>query len=419
MRRPLHLTTARDRPRAALPVVLALVLVATACAEEESPSDPTLGPPETPADTTQPQIFDRVLTGRGGKELAREAWVWIPGSGWRPDPYFMPAPGVSDGTIAEGIRRARASGGSTPARASSPTNLDADAALFAGGYGPNGAPAGDQAYFYDGATDLATAFRMSRARVDHTVTALFEGRFLVAGGNDETSVPTATAEVFDAAAMAFAPTGSMAHARWGHAASLLPDGRVLITGGQDDSGAAVRAAEIWDPATGLFGQAGTLADERVGHAQTTLADGRVLVIGGAGRNDAELWDPGTGNFTATVRLVSRHGVGLTATRLLDGRVLVLGGDGTEGRGQATDQAEIFDPASGDFGRVGPMHSARIRHFAVLLGDGRVLIGGGIDESGFPTASAEIYDPVTNRFTTTDAVPDEGSGAATVFIAGGG
>lgn len=400
------------------PLAVVLIAWALAACEAESPSDTNLGQPETPGDTTKPQAFERVLVGPGGKVLARESWVWLPNSGWRP-PYFMPEPGVSDGTIAEGIRRATAPRRSAPAGASPSSNTEADAAFFAGGYGPNGAPAGDQAFFYDGATDAATAFRMSRARVDHTLTAVYEGRFLVAGGNDQTSVPTATAEVFDAATMAFAPTGSMAHARWGHAASLLPDGRVLITGGQDDTGSAVRGAEVWDPATGVFTQAGTLAEARIGHAQITLADGRVLVMGGAGRNDAELWDPDTGNFTATVSMVSRHGVGLTATRLLNDRVLVLGGDGTDGRGQATDQAEIFDPSLNAFRSVGPMNSARMRHFAVLIADGRVLIGGGVDVSGFPTASAEIFDPALERFSTTAPVPAAGSGAAAVFIAGGG
>ncbi len=407
------------RFRASRPWLIPLLALAAglgACEEEGITNDPTLGPPETPGDSTMPQAFDRVLVGRGGKVLARESWIWIPGSGWRP-PYFMPEPGVSDGTIAEGIRRAQASGGSAPA--SSPPNVEADAALFAGGYGPDGAPAGDQAYFYDGATDETAAFRMSRARVDHTVTALYGGRFLVVGGNDETSAPSATAEIFDAAAPGFSPTGSMAHARWGHASSLLPDGRVLVTGGQDDTGSAVRAAEVWDPATGVFTQAGTLAEERIGHAQITLPDGRVLVMGGAGRNDAELWDPDTGNFTATLSMVSRHGVGLTATRLLDGRVLVLGGDGTDGRGQATDQSEIFDPSLNAFRSVGPMNSARMRHYAVLLADGRVLIGGGIDESGFPTSSAELFDPTLERFSTTDTMPEESAGAAAVFLAGGG
>lgn len=398
---------------------VALVVGAAAC-EEQSPSDPTLGPPETPGDTTRPQVFDRVLTGRGGKVLARETWVWIPGVGWQSDPYFMPEPGVSEGTVAEGIRRAEASGGSSPSGvAASPPNVEADAALFAGGYGPDGAAAGDHAYFYDGATNVATAVRMSRPRVDHTVTALYGGRFLVIGGNDASVSPTATAEVFDPVSVAFAATGSMNRARRGHAASLLPDGRVLVTGGHGEGGLPAREAEVWDPTTGLFTRAGTLAEARVGHAQVTLGDGRVLVIGGAGRNDAELWDPVTGNFRSTVRMVSRHGVGLTATRLLDGRVLVLGGDGTEGRGQATDQAEIFDPVANEFTRAGPMHSARMGHFAVLLADGRVLIGAGVDESGFPTSSAEIFDPVAGRFGTTEAVPEEGSGPATVFIAGSG
>jgi hypothetical protein len=161
-----------------------------------------------------------------------------------------------------------------------------------------------------------------------------------------------------------------------------------------------------------------------GEVATRLADGRVLVIQACGTG-AELFDPATGQFTATGSAsVPRYG--FTATLLPDGRVLVAGGyncgqGGPEGLWAS---AEVYDPATGSFSATGSMEAPREFHAATLLRDGRVLVTGGFTgtqadfsgaitlaavRSGIPgrlvdtcsdLASAELYDPATGYFTAT-------------------
>ena len=92
------------------------------------------------------------------------------------------------------------------------------------------------------------------------------------------------------------PTNPMAVPRTGHAATALSDGRVLITGGHDSAGNLVNVSEIFDPATGNSTASATLTTARVNHTATLLADGRVLVAGGSDANgaalsSAEIFDP--------------------------------------------------------------------------------------------------------------------------------
>ena len=63
---------------------------------------------------------------------------------------------------------------------------------------------------------------------------------------------------------------------------------------------------------------------RAEHTSTLLGNGLVLVAGTGPDGSAELYDPGTGRFTATGSL-STYRYLSTATLLKDGRVLVAGG----------------------------------------------------------------------------------------------
>jgi Galactose oxidase, central domain len=139
--------------------------------------------------------------------------------------------------------------------------------------------------------------------------------------------------------------------------------------------------------------------------------------GGQALATAELFDPTKMSFSSTGNMETarkRH----TATLLIDGRVLVAGGDGNT--------AEIFDPTSGSFKTAGNMVSARSGHTATLLRDGKVLVAGGVDSTpGATLASAELFDPTNESFTATNSMKGARAGHTatlrsdgTVLMAGG-
>ena len=201
------------------------------------------------------------------------------------------------------------------------------------------------------------------------------------------------------------PTGSLAGGAQDPVSVLLADGSVLVITSTAAEG--VFGGELWDPATGRFRVLPPMARSREHPLAVVLADGRVLLSGGdTARTDeeptAEVFDPATGSFSL---LASRPAtIDGSAVRLTDGRVLFTGGATTldqdeMGLREIAATAEIFDPASGAFHKIGPMRFTRIGHELELLPDGRVLVLGGevtyaqqVDQP-----LAEIFDPQTGRF----------------------
>ncbi len=89
---------------------------------------------------------------------------------------------------------------------------------------------------------------------------------------------------------------------------------------------------------------------------------------------------------------SRH----EAAILPDGKVLILGGY----IGNAT--AELYDSATGLFTATGSMNVPRNRPTATLLPNGKVLVTGGHDGAQ-QSVTAELYDPATGTFTLTGSM----------------
>lgn len=235
----------------------------------------------------------------------------------------------------------------------------------------------------------------------HTATTLHSGSVLIVGGMTDEGKSTADVELFEPALNATQRLTSLSAPRASHTATLLDDGRVLIAGGYN--GEYLASVEIFDPSTRHFHALGSLLEGRSGHTATPLADGRVLFVGGVGRgwtflHSAELFDPSTGR-SEHVSPMNAPRESHTATVLADGRILVIGGH--SGRRQNMEvyaSAEIFDPRINRFEPAGTLATARHKHDAIGLADGRVLVIGGADRTDrLHYASTEVYDPADGSF----------------------
>jgi hypothetical protein len=282
----------------------------------------------------------------------------------------------------------------TSARAGQTAVLLADGrVLVFGGFGRSSAE------LYDPATGKFTQTgSMSFARENFTATRLDDGRVLVAGGDDFASggALSASAELFDPATGKFSSTGSMSRVRARHAAALLADGRVLIAGGNTDNG-QTPTAELYDPKTGKFTRTGSMMAHHASATATRLGDGRVLIAGGWADDGgpavatAELYDPATATFSLTGSMKVRRAAP-TAALLHDGRVLIAGGvsGGSFDAGPLA-SAELFDPGTGTFTATGSLPLAAEGNAATALADGRILITGG-DNGHTSLNAAELYRP---------------------------
>ena len=238
-------------------------------------------------------------------------------------------------------------------------------------------------------------------RSAHTATTLRSGQVLIVGGMTSGGAALSSVELFDPSTNSSQELSDLSERRTGHTATLLADGRVLIAGGYD--GEYLAALEIFDPATRRFAPAGSLMVARSGQTATPLPDGRVLFVGGVGTGwtflaSAEIYDPSLGKslLVGSMRTARESH---TATMLSDGRVLVVGGhSGRRPNQVAHSSVEVFSPDSRRFSPASDLATARHKHDAIALPDGRVLVIGGADRTDrVHFATTEIYDPRAATF----------------------
>jgi hypothetical protein len=229
---------------------------------------------------------------------------------------------------------------------------------------------------------------MSSQRMNHTATLLGNGLVLLAGGSNNAGAPQNSAQLYNPATGSFTSTGNMTVAREFHTATLLPNGKVLITGGRSGSGGGytyLASAEIYDPGTGVFTAAANMAAARYSHT-AALVNGMVSIAGGANSGalaTAELYDPVNGTFTLTGPMAAARQYA-TAT-LVGANVLEAGGlNGSTVLASAEQyQGGVFVPG-------GNMQNARAAHIAILLNNGSVLVAGGQGSTGASIATAELF-----------------------------
>jgi hypothetical protein len=145
-----------------------------------------------------------------------------------------------------------------------------------------------------------------------------------------------------------------------------------------------------------------------------LGNGQVLFVSGL---QAELYDPASGQWTKTGAVggaAGTHRSGHTVTLLPDGRVLVVGG--TTSRAAAT--AELYDPVRGEWKLAAAPNTPREAHGALVTHEGRVLVVGGFHVTTGALASVESYDPAADTWSAEPTLGSARRGAGLVRLEDG-
>lgn len=152
----------------------------------------------------------------------------------------------------------------------------------------------------------------------------------------------------------------------------------------------------------------------MGSSSVALADGTVVALGGApttGSSSCQatvvVRDPTTGVWSPGAAMAAARCYAAATSTIVDGKELVLVAGGQSGSGSSSSfppirGAQLYDPGTDAWTSLAGLSTARARHRAVRLGDGRVLVAGGedYDPSTFvttPLSSAEIWSPTTKAF----------------------
>jgi hypothetical protein len=228
----------------------------------------------------------------------------------------------------------------------------------------------------------------------------------------------------------------MSAARVGAGIAVLPNGRALVAGGWNQTDQVLTSAETFDSATGAFTATQSMSSPHLwgayGQGWPQLSGGKVLVAGGldatgALESQADVYDPVAGTFSATGPLKTAV-ISFFPVVLGDGSILFLGGwNSTTGAppnpswsyvGSGTNEVQRYSPSTGTFADTGALAEDRLLGCNVVLGNGHVLAIGGTTGQTTTETNIEDYDPTAGTWASVGMLTTP-SGCTNAFLLSSG
>jgi YVTN family beta-propeller protein len=235
---------------------------------------------------------------------------------------------------------------------------------------------------------LARSANMNRERWYSSATVLVNGKVYIQGGTGGGDRPEVRDDDSSFRLLSGVPTGS--YAALFPRNFLAPDGRVF---GYDTNG---KMYFVTTGGTGSIAQVGQFSSANAGWTSSAamFSPGRILQAGGNSNGAVVIDINGPQPTVTATQSMSTRRQWISATVMPDGRVLATGGSEVENQlNGVNNQAEIWDPATGQWhvGTEGAL--ARLYHSsALLLPDASVLVAGGGAPGPLVNTNAELYYP---------------------------
>lgn len=240
--------------------------------------------------------------------------------------------------------------------------------------------------------------------LDHTASAVFDGKIYVVSGFLDNKVPTDKVFVYDPEKNEWGELKSLPSPIGGALNAEFIDGILYVVGGLNASHVPVNTNYAYDPKTNTWSTRSPMPTARQ-HLATAAVDGKLYAMGGrflgngigsedmqethTNFNRVEMYDPKTDSWTVLHPMQVKRS-GFTATEASDGKIYVFGGQGVEGK--EINSVERYDPKIDKWTFETPMPTGRFGIISVPFQDRIYVLGGQlISESGLvPLDKNEIF-----------------------------
>lgn len=239
--------------------------------------------------------------------------------------------------------------------------------------------------------------------LDHTASAVFDGKIYVVGGFIENKIPTDRVFVYDPEINKWKEVKSLPSPIGGALSAEFINGILYIVGGLNSSHIPVNTNYAYDPKTDTWTIKSPMPTARH-HLASAALDNKLYAIGGrilgdgvpsedmeatlTNFNRVEVYDPQTDTWKESQHMLTKRSGFAAASS--GGSIYVFGGQ--QVGGEDTNSVEKYDPITDKWTFETPMPSARIGMTAVPVEDKIYVLGGQmVTDSGLvPVDLNEIF-----------------------------